>query len=48
MFLKSFPHYPHKNIKFGGLFEGNKRTDVLYSCNKNYVLSKKSEKEVDI
>ena len=44
MFLKNYPHYPHKKQRL----RVNKRTDVLCTYNKNDVLSKKNEKNIDI
>ena len=47
MISKSFPHYPHKKVWKLGKFKVNKRTNVLWSYDKNSILSKKIGKRID-
>lgn len=47
MFLKNYPHYPHKKVKIRWIILGKKRTNVLWSYNKNVILKKKVRKNID-
>ena len=47
MFLKIYPHYPHKKVKIRWIILSKKRTTVLWSYNKNDVSEKKIKKYVD-
>jgi hypothetical protein len=47
MFIKNYPHYPHKKVKIRWIILAQKRTDVLWSYNKNVFSGKKTEKNVD-
>lgn len=47
MFAKIYPHYPHKKVKIRWIIWGKKRTDVLWSYNKNRFLNKNIRENID-
>lgn len=47
MFSKIYPHYPHKKLEIRWIIQDKKRTDVLWSYNKNGISEKNIRKNID-
>ncbi len=47
MFPKNYPHYPHEKPEIWWIIWGKKRTDVLWSYNKNKFLRKNIRENID-